>query len=59
MGDLTKLTGNKPSLTALQNPGMSPGQEVLFLILSDLCMPFVADKNLNTPHHGAESRKIF
>lgn len=24
------LTANKPSLTALQNPGISPGQEVLF-----------------------------
>lgn len=24
------LTANKPSLTALQNPGVSPGQEVLF-----------------------------
>lgn len=28
--DLTVLTANKPSLTALQNPGISPGQEVLF-----------------------------
>lgn len=42
----TALTENKPSLTALQHPGISPGQEVLFLILSDLCMPFTADEGL-------------
>lgn len=45
----TALTENKPSLTALQHPGISPGQEVLFLILSDLCMPFTTDEGLNTP----------
>lgn len=45
----TALTENKPSLTALQHPGISPGQEVLSLILSDLCMPFTADEGLNTP----------
>lgn len=45
----TALTENKPSLTALKHPGISPGQEVLFLLLSDLCMPFTADEGSNTP----------
>lgn len=44
----TALSENKPSLTALQHPGTSPEQEVLFLILSDLCMPFTGDECLNT-----------
>lgn len=38
------LRENKPSLSALRHPGISPGQEVLFLILSDPCMPFLADE---------------
>ena len=45
----TALTENKSSLTTLQRPGTSPGQEVLFLILSDPCMPFMADEGWNTP----------
>lgn len=40
------LSENKPSLTTLQQPGTSPGQEVLFLISTDLCMPFTADEGL-------------
>lgn len=49
-----KLAGNKPPL---KNPGQSPRQEVLFPILSDLCVPFAADENLNTPRQGKVWRK--
>lgn len=52
---MTKLTGNKPSL---KNPGESPRQEVLLPILSDLCVPFAADKNPNAPPQGNVSENI-
>lgn len=42
----TALAENKPSLTALQHPGISPGKEVLFLISSDLYMPLIVHEGL-------------
>jgi len=41
----TGLSENKPLLSALEHPGISPGQEVLFLALSDPCMPFLTDES--------------